>query len=411
VTSTVPIPLARSGAPSRTSRPPVVLHVAQPTDGGVARCVTALAASQLRSGWQVVVACPPGGWSSADLRAAGVEVVPWPARRSPGAGLAGEVRALAGVVASVDPAVLHLHSSKAGLAGRLAVRGRRLTVFQPHAWSVEAVPAGLRGATRAVERAAARWTDLILCVARQERDRGRALGIPGRYAVVPNGVDTRHFATADPGQRVRSRARLGLGPGPLAVCVGRLCRQKGQDLLLAAWPRVGSAQPDATLALVGGGARFPAPVPGVLVAGPVTDPRDWYAAADVVVCPSRWEGMALVPLEAMATARSVVASDVGGTREALAPGAGALVPSGDPATLAAEILRRLADPARADAEGRVGRAHMVRHHQPAQALADVDRLYRDLLEGRLAGGDGRRNQRLEGGPAGGLGRTDVEASA
>jgi glycosyltransferase involved in cell wall biosynthesis len=396
------------------SGPPTVLHVAQPTEGGVARCVTALAAGQLRSGWRVVVACPPGGRLSADLQAAGVEIVPWPARRSPGAGLASEVRALAGVVASVDPVVLHLHSSKAGLVGRLAVRGRRATVFQPHAWSVEAVPTGLRGAARAVERSVARWTDLVICVARQERDRGRALGIRVQYAVVPNGVDTWHFAAADPGQRARSRARLGLGPGPLAVCVGRLCRQKGQDLLLAAWRRVGSARPDATLALVGGGARLPAPVPGVLVAGAVADPRDWYAAADVIVCPSRWEGMALVLLEAMARARSVVATDVGGTREALPPGAGALVRPGDTAALAAAILRRLADPAAADAEGRVGRAHVVRHHRLADAVADVDGLYRGLLAGGLAGGVGRLGQGLDGGLAGGLdgglGRADVEVS-
>jgi glycosyltransferase involved in cell wall biosynthesis len=361
-----------------------VLHVAQPGDGGVARCVTVLATSQLRSGWQVVVACPPGGRLSADLRSAGVEVVSWPARRSPGADLPGEVRTLAAVVASVDPDVLHLHSSKAGLAGRLAVRGRRVTVFQPHAWSVEAVPAALRGAAAAVERVAARWTDVFLCVARQERDRGRALGIGGRYVVVPNGVDTQHFAAADAVQRARSRARLGIGAGPLAVCVGRLCRQKGQDVLLSAWPPVRSARPDATLALVGGGVRPPAAGPGVLVAGPAVDPRDWYAAADVVACPSRWEAMALVPLEAMASARSVVASDVGGTREALPPGAGVLVRPDDPADLAAAILRRLTDRATADAEGRVGRANVLRHHQVAGTVAGVDQLYRHLLGGRTS---------------------------
>jgi len=256
-----------------------------------------------------------------------------------------------------------------------------VTVFQPHAWSVDAVPRGLRETAAAWERVAAGWTDLLLCVAQQERHQGEALGVRGRYAVVPNGVDTRRFSPADPLERAEARARLGLGPGPLAVCVGRVCRQKGQDLLLHAWRRIASTMPDATLALVGDGAGMPAARQGVVFAGQVADPRDWYAAADVVVCPSRWEGMALVPLEAMARARSVVARDVGGTRESLPPGAGALVRADDPAALAAALLPRLTDQAQADEEGRVGRSHVERHHELARTLAGVDRAYAFLLTG------------------------------
>jgi len=89
--------------------------------------------------------------------------------------------------------------------------------------------------------------------------------------------------------------------------------------------------------------------------------------------------MALVPLEAMARARSVVASDVGGTREALPAGAGALVASGDAAALAAGIVDRLADQPRADREGQVGRAHVVRHHPLPRTLAGVDAAYRAAL--------------------------------
>jgi glycosyltransferase involved in cell wall biosynthesis len=192
-------------------------------------------------------------------------------------------------------------------------------------------------------------------------------------------VDTDRFSPAGPLEREEARARLNLGSGPLAVCVGRLCRQKGQDLLLHAWRDVASTLPDATLALVGGGEEVPAPQPGVVIAGPVTDPRDWYAAANVVVCPSRWEGMALVPLEAMARARSVVATDVGGTREALPPGAGALVPPNHGTALAAAVVTRLADVARADGEGQVGRAHTVRHHSLARAFAGVEAAYQHVL--------------------------------
>jgi glycosyltransferase involved in cell wall biosynthesis len=352
-----------------------VLHAAQPTDGGVARYVVDLAVSQLHAGRRVAVACPSTGSTAAELAAAGVDVLPWSPRRSPGADLAVEVRELRALVSSVDPAVVHLHSSKAGLAGRLAIRGRRATVFQPHAWSLEAMPRALQGIGVAWERVAAKWTDLLLCVAEQERERGQALGIRGRYAVVPNGVDTLRFPPADPLERISVRRRMNLGSGPLAVCVGRICRQKGQDLLLEAWDCISSSVPDAKLAVVGNGVWKPSVRPSVIFAGAVTDPRDWYVAADVIVCPSRWEGMALVPLEAMATARSVVAADVGGTREAIPLGAGALVPPRDPAALAAAIKLRLADRERADEEGQVGRAHVERHHNLARTLAGVDHAY------------------------------------
>lgn len=361
---------------------PVVLHITQPTDFGVARYVTDVAGGQLEAGWRVVVACPAQGRLSGDLSAAGVQVVPWRAARPPGTTLGNEVRDLAAIVASVDPDLVHLHSSKAGLAGRLAVRGRRVTVFQPHAWSVNAVPSVLHATAATWERVAAGWTDVVLCGAQDERNVGHSLGVQGRYAIVLNGVDTDRFSPATTVDREEARLRLGLGNGPLAVCVGRVCRQKGQDLLLHAWRRVVSVVPDATLVLVGGGAHIASQVAGVIVAGPVEHPGDWYAAANVVVCPSRWEGMALVPLEAMARARSVVASDVGGTREALPSGAGALVASSDAATLGAAIADRLADQPRADREGRVGRAHVVRHHPLPRTIAGVDAVYRAALTAR-----------------------------
>jgi glycosyltransferase involved in cell wall biosynthesis len=359
-----------------------VLHITQPTDFGVARYVTDVAVGQLEAGWRVVVACPAQGRLSGGLSAAGVQVVPWRAARPPGTTLGNEVRDLAAIVASVDPDLVHLHSSKAGLAGRLAIRGRRVTVFQPHAWSVNAVPSALYATAATWERVAARWTDLVLCGAQDERDVGHALGVQGRYAVVLNGVNTDRFSPANTVDREEARLRLGLGNGPLAVCVGRVCRQKGQDLLLHAWRSVVSVVPDATLVLVGGGDHIASQVAGVIVAGPVEDPGDWYAAANVIVCPSRWEGMALVPLEAMARARSVVASDVGGTREALRSGAGALVASGDAAALGAAIADRLADQPRADREGRVGRAHVVRHHPLSRTIAGVDAVYRAVLTAR-----------------------------
>jgi glycosyltransferase involved in cell wall biosynthesis len=85
--------------------------------------------------------------------------------------------------------------------------------------------------------------------------------------------------------------------------------------------------------------------------------RDGRAAADVVVLPSRWEGLPRTALEAMATGRAVVASDVPGIAEVLAPGAGAVVPPDRPLPLADALLRRLPDRARTRAEGAAAARH------------------------------------------------------
>jgi glycosyltransferase involved in cell wall biosynthesis len=260
------------------------------------------------------------------------------------------------------PDVVHLHASKAGLAGRLVLRRRLPILFQPHAWSWLAVDGTLRTASIGWERVAARWTDLFVCVGPAEVEQGRAAGVRGRYTVVRNGVDLSRFHRADDGDRVTARTELGVNADvPLAVCVGRVTRQKGQDVLLAAWHLVRRRCPRAELSLVGAG-ELPAglrseQLPGVRFAGPVTDVRAWLAAADVVVLPSRWEGLPLTALEAFATGRSVVASAVRGLSEVVAPTVGALVPSDDPAALAEAVARRLADRSLARAEGAAAAHH------------------------------------------------------
>ncbi|MFD3982839.1 glycosyltransferase [Streptomyces griseus] len=334
-------------------RPLTVLHLVQPVDGGVARVVTDLVRAQAGSGLRPVVACPPGSPLALGAAAAGAEVHGWSVTRAPGPRLAGEVAAARRIVRVSRPDVVHAHSAKAGLAGRIAVRGRIPTVFQPHAWSFEAVGGRTAGLALGWERFGARWADHILCVSESERRTGQEAGITARWSVIHNGVDLDRFRPGGGGDRAEARASLPLPRGadadaPLVVCVGRLTRQKGQDVLLRAWRRMPVA--GARLVLVGDGPdreglEASAP-PGVQFTGAREDVRPWIRAADVLVLPSRWEGMALAPLEAMACGRPVVLTDVNGARESLPPGheEHCLVPPEDPEALAAALTALLADP-------------------------------------------------------------------
>ncbi|WP_327236181.1 glycosyltransferase family 4 protein [Streptomyces sp. NBC_01317] len=367
------------------------LHLVQPVDGGVATVVLDLAGAQAAAGTRVVVACPAEGPLAAEAARRGAEVREWRATRDPGPGLYEETRQVVRLVEDVRPDLVHAHSAKAGLAGRLAVRGRVPTVFQPHAWSFEAV-GGVTGLlARRWERWATRWTDRVVCVSEAERRTGEDAGVRASWAVVHNGVDLDRFRpaaepAADP---AALRAALPLLAGlpataPLVVCVGRLCRQKGQDILLRAWPLIARQVPGARLVLVGEGpessALRDAAPPSVLFAGAVPDATPWYRAADLVVLPSRWEGMAVAPLEAMACGRPVVLSDVDGARESLPPGREALclVPPEDPPALAEAVSALLRDRPLREAVGSQGRRHVLSSYdvrQTARAIADV---YRDV---------------------------------
>lgn len=357
-----------------------VLHISQPTTDGVARYVTELVRDQTARGWRVDVATPGEAELEAAVDAAGATHHRWPARRAPGLSTALEVRALGRIIGAVAPDVLHLHSSKAGLAGRMAARGRRPTIFTPHAWSFLYGGAPTRRAACWWERRAARWTTLVLCVSDAERDDGLEASIGAPFEVVHNGVDLESFSPADDGARRAARQLYDVaGDAPVAVCAGRLTHQKGQDLLLDAWGAVHGALPAARLLLAGDGPLGDrlqrAAAPGVSFLGRVKDVRSVYAAADVVAAPSRWEGLSFAVLEALACGRAVVATDVEGMREAIGSppdGGGVLVPPGDVASLATALVALLGDAAAARDAGRRARVRAAGFDLPRSTAAVAD---------------------------------------
>jgi phosphatidyl-myo-inositol dimannoside synthase len=208
-----------------------------------------------------------------------------------------------------------------------------------------------------------------------------------RTAVPPNvpvsvlypGADVDRFRPDLPTGDVREK--LGIGDRPLVVCVSRLVRRKGQDVLIRGMDRVRRRVPDAALLLVGGGpdeARLRdlaagAPAGSVFFAGQVTEvdlPRH-YAVGDVFAMPCRTrraglevEGWGNVFIEAAACGRPVVVGDSGGAREALVDGqTGLLVDGANADEVADAVASLLADPERARAMGEAGRARVERAHR------------------------------------------------
>ena len=303
---------------------------------------------QIQRGWEVFVACPAKGALAAQIREIGATHLLWEASRNPGLTVFREIKSLQRCIRQIQPDVVHLHSSKAGLAGRLALRGQIPTLFQPHAWSFLAV-SGLTGKAALLwEKFSHRWADAVICVSESERQLGIESGIRAPWKIARNGISLDRWQKPCSNDRRLARDRLGIPQqSNVTVCVGRICRQKGQDLLITAWPAVREKIPDARLYLIGDGPDLEnlrkCSHDDINFTGPRSDVRDWYLAADIVAMPSRWEGLSIAMLEAMATERPVVAADVTGMRETLADGTGILVAVQSIENLTEAIIRLLSD--------------------------------------------------------------------
>jgi glycosyltransferase involved in cell wall biosynthesis len=349
-----------------------VLHVAQPGSGGVADYVEALAMEQNRRGWPTAIA----GDKSLIERAA-LNTTPtflWAADRSPVHGVIGEIRSLRRIINAFQPDVMVLHSSKAGLVGRLALRGSRPTVVIPNAWSFLALGPGVASAAKLWERFATRWTNAIVCVGDGEAELTTQHEILAPQFVITNPVLPIVRSVE------RDSALDSIGPSvPLVVCIGRICRQKGQDRLLQAWPTIRQRVPNAELYFVGGAQPSDvADLDGVTYVDWTSDTRSWLRRANVVVMPSRWEGLSFGMLEALDEARPVVITDVSGSEVVAAARGGFVVSEDNPAalvqSLAAAVSERLTDPALASAEGERGRRWVLEHHRMATCVDQFDEL-------------------------------------
>ncbi len=293
--------------------------------------------------------------------------------------------------------IVHTHSSKAGIVGRLAARLARtpVVVHTVHGWPFhERQSAWVRGLYVWLERLAAARTTRLIAVSQATRDKGlrHRIGRPEQYEVVYPGSDLAAFRPATPAQRQAVREEFGFPPeAKLVGLVACLKPQKAPvDFIRAA--ELITHREVARFLIVGDGEERPAVeqeikrlgLEGrVKLAGWRRDVARLLPAFDVLALSSLWEGLPCVLAQALASGVPVVATDVEGTREAVAEGVtGRLVPAGNPEALAKALVELLADPGwlqRLAAAG-PGRAQAFSLTAMVQRL---DRLYRTLL-GRLA---------------------------
>jgi alpha-maltose-1-phosphate synthase len=303
--------------------------------------------------------------------------------------------------------LVHSHTWYTNLAGHLA----SLLYGIPHVMTVHSLEplrpwkAEQLGGGYAVsswcERTAVEAADAIIAVSHGMRDDLLAVypAVPAeRVRVIHNGIDTSEYRP-DPATDVLDR--YGVDPGrPAVIFVGRVTRQKGLPVLLRA---ASAIDPDAQLVICAGQADTPelesevselarqlrANRSGVVWLSKMLAKREviqLLTHATVFACPSLYEPLGIVNLEAMACGTAVVGSRVGGVPEVVADRAtGLLVPPGDPAALADAINVLLADEHRAAQMGRLGRVRAEIQFGWDAVAAQTVALYAELTAGRLPG--------------------------
>ncbi|MGA5465781.1 glycogen synthase [Mycobacterium sp. NPDC050041] len=305
--------------------------------------------------------------------------------------------------------VVHSHTWYAGLAGHLAallygvphvLTAHSLEPMRP--WKAEQLGGGYRVSSW-VERTAVEAADAVIAVSagmRADVLRTYPALSPARVHVVRNGIDTEVWYPAEPQRGESVLAELGVDPSrPIAAFVGRITRQKGVAHLVAA---AHGFAPEVQLVLCAGAPDTPEIAAEVTAAVqelarartgvfwvremlPIGKIREILSAATVFVCPSVYEPLGIVNLEAMACSTPVVASDVGGIPEVVADHQTGLLVHYDPTDtaffetrLADAVNSLVAEPAKAREYGQAGRQRCIKEFSWAHIAEETLQIYRDI---------------------------------
>jgi glycosyltransferase involved in cell wall biosynthesis len=252
-------------------------------------------------------------------------------------------------------AVLHLHTLRAGFLGCLASTGLDLPiVYTGHGWRFEQLPGAVRPLVfRQIERSVCRRAAIVVALSERERQLGlkRKLVPEGKVALVRTRIDAGRFETVGRSTSPALREALGIPPDALVVgTIGRITYQKDPETFIQVASLLRASLANAYFVWVGDGdlkqsmlalAEELGVADRLTITGskPADEIPSMLETMDVFLFTSRFEGLPISVLEAMAARRLIVASAVGAIPEVIQHrSTGWLFPSGD-ATQAAQCIR------------------------------------------------------------------------
>jgi glycosyltransferase involved in cell wall biosynthesis len=307
--------------------------------------------------------------------------------------LSDDVRAFGFIMSEMRkfrPHIVHTHTAKAGVTGRLAARITHVPAsfhtFHGHLLHSYFSPATTRGLIL-VERGLARHTDRLITVGAQVRDDLLAAGVgrPAQYVVVPPGT-----SLGPPPDRRTARHTLGVPPdAPVVAFVGRLTRVKRPDRLVAVAQEVTRAVPGTRFVICGHG-DLAADIQhvagngqgGLVLLGWRADVETVYAAADLILLTSDNEGMPVSLIEAALAGVPAVATDVGSVAEVVQHEATGILTGTDHEALARAVIRMLLDEQLRRDMGARARIWASARFGPERLVSDIEQLYESMALAR-----------------------------
>ena len=278
--------------------------------------------------------------------------------------------------------IVHAHGLRGAIIGGLAAQRAGL----PYLFTVHNLLPRMNVLQSLIFRELARKAARVIAVSGAVANTLQSVGVErNKIAVIPNGVDS-----SRPGLQSGSaefRAENGFSAEEcILMGVGRLAPEKGFDVLIAAFALLQPRFPDIRLIIAGDGseasvlrARAELVSPHIHFLGHTQETGRLFQTADIVIAPSRQEGQGIVPLEAMAASKPVVASRVGGLVETIVEGeTGLLVPPDDAPALASALEKLLTDPAQRAALGAAGRKRVVQEYSLQTQIQKIEAIYRDV---------------------------------
>lgn len=307
-----------------------------------------------------------------------------------------DIRALISLLTVIrreQPSIVHTHTAKAGFIGRLAARiaGTPIVVHTYHGHVLQGYfsPAKSRFLQR-LEGVLARISDSLVAVSERVRTDLVACGVApaAKIRVIPLGFDLQPFLRCED-HKGEFRAEIGVDGARLVGIVGRIFPIKNHRLFLDAAANVLDRGTDVRFVIVGDGrlrgsmAAYAGTLgiaDRVIFTGWRKDLPRIYADLDLLVVSSDNEGTPVSAIEAMASARPVVATRVGGLPDIVTEGeTGFLVPPRDANALADAVFRVIGDPEMSSRMGRAARTIALDRFTTQRLISDVQNLYEELL--------------------------------
>ncbi|MFD0462874.1 glycosyltransferase family 4 protein [Microvirga aerilata] len=284
------------------------------------------------------------------------------------------------VVRQSRPDILHIHSTVAGALVRcclLVVPGRPKIIYCPHSWAFAREGSRLKnGAIAAIERLLVRVTDRIICVSNCEKTDAIAWGIPSpKCVVIENGIKSLTPPTTIDGygsSAYRRRKKI--------LFVGRFDRQKGFDVFAEIMKELQDSEGIAIGDFIVNRAETIEIPSNVTTLGwrSREEVEEIYSTADLLLMPSRWEGLPLTALEAMRAGVPIFASRAGGLKDVVVDGVtGRLFDLGSVKSIA--DLIRATDEETLREFGKSGRAHFLERYRADLMSKKIMDLYLEML--------------------------------